>query len=174
MTLDTQDQAPLNGSWLSGTVRMIQLHPAPLDAHPQGVASAPPPPQSCDHHCARVTCLPRLQTRVARVQVVSNNTEPGSLKASNMWECVVIKLIISSCVSCYLPVLSLLFSVIRKHVFSVFWFPRFAIGYFADEHRYNKFGRSNRINLIFQFSLISARMVIQGRNKSFSVKASSL
>ena len=55
---------------------MIRLHSTPLDTHPRSVTSAPPPAPPRDPHCARVTCPPRLQARVTRVQVVSYHTEP--------------------------------------------------------------------------------------------------
>ena len=54
---------------------MIGLHSAPLDTHPRSVTPAPPPAPPGDPHCARVTCPPRHQARVTRVQVVSYHAE---------------------------------------------------------------------------------------------------
>ena len=64
---------------------MIGLHSAPLDAHPRSVTPATPPAPPGDPHCARVTCPPRLQARVTRVQVVSNYAEPGGLETPDVW-----------------------------------------------------------------------------------------
>ena len=64
---------------------MIGLHSAPLDTHPRSVTPAPPPAPPCDPHCARVTCPPRLQARVTRVQVISYHAEPGGLETPDVW-----------------------------------------------------------------------------------------
>ena len=63
---------------------MIRLHSGPLDTHPSSVTPATPPAPPRDPHCTRVTCPPRLQARVTRVQVVSYYAEPGGLKTPDV------------------------------------------------------------------------------------------
>ena len=99
---------------------------------------SPLPPDTCH------TCTDGQQPR--RIRRIEDTWEFGWRRK--------IFIFLGVCESVYLPVISLLFSVMRKHVVSVFWFPRFDIGKLTDEHRYSKFVRSNKINLIFLFSLI--------------------
>ena len=103
-------------------------------------------------HVSRVSTAPRHVSHVYRWSATTQNPEDWRhlrvwMKEENIY-------FLGVCESVYLPVISLLFSVMRKHVVSVFWFPRFDIGKLTDEHRYSKFVRSNKINLIFLFSLI--------------------
>ena len=65
---------------------MTRMHGAPLDAHPPDITPATSPPPPGHQHRARVKCLPRLQTRVTRVQVISNHAEPGGVKTPESWK----------------------------------------------------------------------------------------
>ena len=59
---------------------MAGVHGAPLDTHTPDITPATSPSPPGHGHCARVTCLHSPQTRVTRVQMVSNHAEPGGLK----------------------------------------------------------------------------------------------
>ena len=59
---------------------MAGVHGASLDTHTPGITPATSPPPPGHGHCTRVTCLHSPQTRVTRVQAVSNHAEPRGLK----------------------------------------------------------------------------------------------